>query len=95
MVGVLVQRRDRQLGDRARARHLRAVPSAFISQNEIDAAKTVHFDYLNAQGQPKFVWPAIVLARRARTSISSSGTAGWRRTRSRRRATRLRQAEKL
>src|SRR5439155_288913 len=33
-------------------------PSAFISQNEIDAAKTVHFDYFNAQGQPKFVWPA-------------------------------------
>jgi hypothetical protein len=33
-------------------------PSGFISQNEIDAAKTVHYDYLNAQGQPKMVWPA-------------------------------------
>jgi len=33
------------------------VPSAFISRNEIDAAKSVHFDYLNAQGQPKLVWP--------------------------------------
>jgi hypothetical protein len=33
------------------------VPSGFISQNEIDAAKTVHLDYLNAQGQPQFVWP--------------------------------------
>ena len=33
-------------------------PSAFISQNEIDAAKSVHFDYLNTQGQPKLVWPA-------------------------------------
>jgi hypothetical protein len=32
-------------------------PSEYISQNEIDAAKTVHMDYLNAQGQPKFVWP--------------------------------------
>ena len=32
-------------------------PSEFISQNEIDAAKTVHMDYLNAQGQPKFSWP--------------------------------------
>jgi hypothetical protein len=32
-------------------------PSGFISQNEIDAAKSVHFDYLNAQGQPKLVWP--------------------------------------
>jgi hypothetical protein len=36
---------------------LELVPSAFLSRNEIDAAKTVHFDYLNAQGQPKFVWP--------------------------------------
>ena len=34
------------------------VPSGFISQNEIDAAKTVHLDYLNAQEQPKLVWPA-------------------------------------
>ncbi|MGE0439989.1 MAG: LVIVD repeat-containing protein [Gemmatimonadales bacterium] len=33
-------------------------PSGWISQNEIDAAKTVKFDYLNAQGQPKMVWPA-------------------------------------
>lgn len=33
------------------------VPSPFISQNEIDAAKSVHLDYLNTQGQPKFVWP--------------------------------------
>ena len=32
-------------------------PSYWISQNEIDAAKTIHFDYFNAQGQPKFVWP--------------------------------------
>jgi LVIVD repeat-containing protein len=39
-------------------------PSEFISQNEIDAAKTVHFDYFNAQGQPKFVWPpSFALAR--------------------------------
>jgi hypothetical protein len=33
-------------------------PSGFISQNEIDAAKSVHLDYLNVQGQPKLVWPA-------------------------------------
>jgi len=39
-------------------------PSEFISQNEIDAANTVHLDYLNAQGQPKFVWPpSFALAR--------------------------------
>src|SRR3569832_1435890 len=39
-------------------------PSAFISQNEIDAAKTVHQDYLNTQGQVKLVWPpGVALAR--------------------------------
>jgi hypothetical protein len=32
-------------------------PSAFISRNEIDAARTVHLDYLNTQGQPHFTWP--------------------------------------
>jgi hypothetical protein len=32
-------------------------PSAFLSQNELDAARTVHLDLLNAQGQPKFTWP--------------------------------------
>jgi hypothetical protein len=36
---------------------LELVPSGFISQNEIDAANTVHLDYLNAQGQPQYVWP--------------------------------------
>ena len=34
------------------------VPSGFLSPNEIAAAKTVRFEYLNAQGQPKLVWPA-------------------------------------
>ena len=39
-------------------------PSAHISQNEIDAAKTVHFEYFNAQEQPKLVWPpSFALAR--------------------------------
>ncbi len=33
-------------------------PSSLISQNEIDAAKSVRLDYLNAQGQPYFEWPA-------------------------------------
>jgi len=32
-------------------------PSAFISQNELDAAKSVRLDYLNVQGQPRLVWP--------------------------------------
>ena len=41
------------------------VPSAFISQNEIDAARSVHLDYLNAQGQPHFTWPATFTVARA------------------------------
>jgi hypothetical protein len=40
-------------------------PSGFISQNEIDAAKSVHLDYLNTQGQPKLVWPATFSLARA------------------------------
>ncbi|MDX1388060.1 MAG: hypothetical protein R3344_02665, partial [Acidobacteriota bacterium] len=32
-------------------------PSAYLTQNEIDAAKSVRLDYLNAQGQPQYVWP--------------------------------------
>jgi hypothetical protein len=39
--------------------------SGFISQNEIDAAKSVHLDYLNTQGQPKLVWPASFAVARA------------------------------
>ena len=43
---------------------LELTPSAFISRNEIDAAKTVRWDYLNAQAQPKIVWPpSFALAR--------------------------------
>jgi hypothetical protein len=54
-------------------------PSPFVSQNEIDAAKTVHLDYLNTQGQPKFSWaPSFVVARAyvdqlARSNGLSSG----------------------
>jgi hypothetical protein len=33
-------------------------PSAFITKNELEAAKTVHYDYLNVQGQVRMVWPA-------------------------------------
>ena len=33
------------------------LPSDVLSQNEIDAAKSVRLDHLNAQGQPKFEWP--------------------------------------
>jgi hypothetical protein len=43
---------------------LELVPSGLLSKNEIDAAKSVKLDYLNVQGQPKFVWPpSLSLAR--------------------------------
>ncbi|MEP6573384.1 MAG: hypothetical protein ABJD11_11840, partial [Gemmatimonadota bacterium] len=40
-------------------------PSGLLSQNELDAAKLVHLDYLNVQDQPKFVWPASFVVARA------------------------------
>jgi len=50
------------------------VPSGFLTQNEIDAAKTVHLDHLNTQGQPKFVWPpSYPLARAFVDQIERSG----------------------
>ena len=40
------------------------IPSEFVSQNEIDAANTVRWTHLNAQGQPKIDWPpSFALAR--------------------------------
>src|SRR5438067_1444062 len=49
-------------------------PSALLSQNEIDAAKLVHFDYLNAQDQQKLVWPAsFVVARAYVDQLARSG----------------------
>ena len=39
-------------------------PSPLLSQNEIDAAKSVHFDYLNVQDQQKLTWaPSFAVAR--------------------------------
>jgi hypothetical protein len=46
---------------------LELTPNPMLTANEIDAAKTVHMDYLNAQGQPKFVWPASFALSRAFT----------------------------
>ena len=40
-------------------------PTDMLSQNEIDAAKLVHFDLLNPQDQPKIVWPAAFPVARA------------------------------
>jgi hypothetical protein len=48
--------------------------SPLLSQNEIDAAKLVHFDYLNAQDQQKLVWPAsFVVARAYLDQLARSG----------------------
>ena len=52
-------------------------PSAYLTQNEIDAAKTVHLDYLNIQGQPQFHWPAsFALARAYLDQLERSGGLG-------------------
>jgi hypothetical protein len=49
-------------------------PSPMMTQNEIDAAKTVKLDYLNTQGQPKFEWPnTFALARAYVDQIERGG----------------------
>src|SRR5262249_10778320 len=40
-------------------------PSAYLSQNEIDAANSVRFAWVNAQDQTRLVWPAIFAVPRA------------------------------
>ena len=40
-------------------------PSEFLTQNEIDAAKSVRLPYLNTQGQPRYEWPATFSLARA------------------------------
>jgi hypothetical protein len=53
---------------------LELTPSAFISQNEIDAANTIRLDYLNTQGQPQYVWPpSFALARAYVDQLERSG----------------------
>jgi hypothetical protein len=37
---------------------LEVTPNPMLSQNEIDAAKLIKFDFLNVQDQQKFEWPA-------------------------------------
>jgi hypothetical protein len=50
-------------------------PSAFITQNEIDAANTVTLEYLNAQGQPQYVWPPSFALARAYVDQLERGSA--------------------
>ena len=40
-------------------------PSDYLTENEIEAAKTVKLDYLNAQGQPMFKWPSTYVLAKA------------------------------
>jgi hypothetical protein len=42
-------------------------PTQFLTQNEIDAAKTVKWDQFNAQGQPQISWPPSFALARAYT----------------------------
>jgi hypothetical protein len=43
----------------------RLLPSEYLSQNEIDAAKLVQVNELNVQNQQRFVWPARFVVARA------------------------------
>ena len=56
-------------------------PSGFISQNEIDAAKSVHLDYLNTQGQPKLGLATELRARTGLLGLAASGPRASRRAR--------------
>ena len=40
-------------------------PSKFLTQNELDAAKTIHVGELNVQNQEKLVWPAKMVVAKA------------------------------
>ncbi|HEV8446197.1 MAG TPA: hypothetical protein VGQ44_05235 [Gemmatimonadaceae bacterium] len=44
---------------------LELTPNPLLTQNELDAAKTAHVDYLNVQGQPRYSWPASFAVARA------------------------------
>jgi hypothetical protein len=49
-------------------------PSPWLSQNEIDAARTVRFDYFNTQQQRRMVWPpSYALARAYLDQLERSG----------------------
>ena len=56
---------------------LELTPSDFISESEIEAARTVEFDHFNVQGQQKFYWPAtFALARAYVDQLERSGGLG-------------------
>lgn len=50
------------------------VPSRHISQNEIDAARSVRFEYLNPQGQTRYTWaPSFAVSRSYVDQLERSG----------------------
>jgi hypothetical protein len=52
-------------------------PSGWLSQNEIDAAKSVQFGEFNPQGQPRLVWPpSFTLARAYLDQLARSNGLG-------------------
>ena len=55
-------------------------PSPMMTQNEIDAAKLVRFDFFNTQNQPKLTWPTNVVVARAYLDqlVRSNGLAAGR-----------------
>jgi hypothetical protein len=54
---------------------LELLPSAFLSQNEIDAARSVSLDYFNAQAQQRFIWPpSFALARAHVDQLERAGS---------------------
>jgi hypothetical protein len=44
---------------------LELTPNPLLTQNELDAAKSAHLDYLDVQGQPRYTWPASFALARA------------------------------
>jgi hypothetical protein len=53
---------------------LRLVPTEHLTQNELDAAKLVHFEEFNPQTQPRMTWPAEPVV--ARAYLDQLGRAG-------------------
>lgn len=51
------------------------VPTKFLTQNEIDAANQVHFEYLNVQNQPKVEWPSNLIVARAYVDQLARGSS--------------------
>jgi hypothetical protein len=50
-------------------------PSEFLTENELEAANTVRLEYLNAQTQPRYVWPATFALARAYVDQLERGSA--------------------